>query len=246
MNARWAYYISGTIVPLNIKRTYGYFAVKPTAEVTLNIKGSAQLYYPTKRTRLIDTLSWPGLSIKGIAAIGPTVDLWGEMESKLILSGDISAGAKVQFPSYEVYFPQNDESKEFQQWLTPNLDSEEAGGVSPILDASVQASVDVRLKLTPELNLGIYVRMRGGTTVVDAQTVAYIDNTVHFHLNAGVSGGIGGGVGGEYNFFVDYLYNFGVRGRATFISLIETELQPLSVWPGDGRAIRLYTASGVS
>lgn len=246
MNARWAYYISGTIVPLNIKRTYGYFAVKPTAEVTLNIKGSAQLYYPTKRTRLIDTLSWPGLSIKGIAAIGPTVDLWGEMESKLILSGDISAGAKVQFPSYEVYFPQNDESKEFQQWLTPNLDSEEAGGVSPILDASVQASVDVRLKLTPELNLGIYVGMRGGTTVVDAQIVAYIDNTVHFHLDAGVSGGIGGGVGGEYNFFVDYLYNFGVRGRATFISLIETELQPLSVWPGDGRAIRLYTASGVS
>jgi len=33
----------------------------------------------TGRKKIIDTLGYPGLAIKGIAAVGPTLDVYGEV-----------------------------------------------------------------------------------------------------------------------------------------------------------------------
>jgi hypothetical protein len=79
MEATYAYYFSGTIVPPAITGTYAYFGLEPVAYMGLRLVGNARLQATTGRKKLIDTLSYPGLSIKGIAAVGPTLDLYGEV-----------------------------------------------------------------------------------------------------------------------------------------------------------------------
>ena len=56
-----------------------YFSVEPSAYLGLRILGNARLQYTSGEQKLIDTLSYPGLSIKGIAAVGPTLDVTGEV-----------------------------------------------------------------------------------------------------------------------------------------------------------------------
>jgi hypothetical protein len=79
MEATYAYYFSGTIIPPAITGTYAYFGLEPLAYMGLRLVGNARLQATTGRKKLIDTLSYPGLSIKGIAAVGPTLDLYGEV-----------------------------------------------------------------------------------------------------------------------------------------------------------------------
>ena len=66
MNARYAYYMSGTIVPPSIIDTYAYFGLEPDAYLGVRIHGNALLQWESDRRKLIDTLSYPGLSVKGI------------------------------------------------------------------------------------------------------------------------------------------------------------------------------------
>jgi hypothetical protein len=79
MDATYAYYFSGTIVPFKVTDTYAYFGLEPSAYLGLRLVGNARLQAGTGRKKLIDTLSYPGLAIKGIAAVGPTLDLYGEV-----------------------------------------------------------------------------------------------------------------------------------------------------------------------
>jgi hypothetical protein len=81
MEATYAYYFSGTILPPAVTGTYAYFGLKPSAYLGLRMTGNAQLQTPPGkyRKKIIDTLSYPGLSLKGLAAVGPTLDLWGEV-----------------------------------------------------------------------------------------------------------------------------------------------------------------------
>ena len=183
MHARWAYYLSGSILPtLDVHKTYAYFGVEPMAEVILEMKGSATVSVQGKPVKIIDTLSWPGLAIKGIAAVGPTVDIYGQMEAGITLSGQLRAGARVQFPKYELYFPQDDDSEEFQQWNAPRQDAaEKMPGAVPILDARVTARVDVDFILEPHLNLGIRVGGSFAADVVDAQISGVMRNIINFH-----------------------------------------------------------------
>lgn len=80
MDATYAYYFSGTIVPPAVTGTYAYFSLEPSAYLGLRIIGNARLQTTTGRKKLLDTISYPGLSIKGIAAVGPTMDLYGEVK----------------------------------------------------------------------------------------------------------------------------------------------------------------------
>ena len=79
MEATYAYYFSGTIVPPGVTGTYAYFGLEPKAYLGLRITGDAKLQYISDRRKLVDTLSYPGLSIKGIAAVGPTLDVYGQV-----------------------------------------------------------------------------------------------------------------------------------------------------------------------
>lgn len=79
MQATYAYYYSGTFVPPSKPDVFFYFGVEPEAYVGLDIKGNVRLNATSHKTKIIDTLSYPGLAIKGIAAVGPTLDLYGQV-----------------------------------------------------------------------------------------------------------------------------------------------------------------------
>lgn len=84
MEATYAYYFSGTIVPPQVTSTYAYFGLEPTAYLGLRLTGNAQLQAQTDRKKLLDTISYPGLSVKGIAAVGPTLDLYGQVSGDVV------------------------------------------------------------------------------------------------------------------------------------------------------------------
>lgn len=127
MNARWAYYASGTIVPLAVDQVYTFFEMEPVAEAVLEVAGNAEMEWSSDRIKIIDTLSYPGLAIKGIAAIGPTLDLWGQMKARATIAGQLRAGAKITFPKTSMYFPQVPEANEFTKQPKTSEDKEEGG-----------------------------------------------------------------------------------------------------------------------
>ena len=89
MEATYAYYFSGTILPPHVTDTYAYFGLEPSAYLGLRLTGNAQLQATTGRKKLFDTISYPGLSIKGIAAVGPTLDLYGEVREIVIVPREV-------------------------------------------------------------------------------------------------------------------------------------------------------------
>lgn len=72
LNAQYAYYLSGTVVPPAVDDTFAYFSVQPTTYLGVRMNGNAALRYTSQRKKLIETLTYPGLSIRGLAAVGPT------------------------------------------------------------------------------------------------------------------------------------------------------------------------------
>ncbi|KAH7122764.1 hypothetical protein B0J11DRAFT_551302 [Dendryphion nanum] len=249
MNARWAYYASGTIVPLAVDSIYTYFEMEPTAEAILEIAGNAEMEWISDRLKIIDTLSYPGLAIKGVAAIGPTLDLWGQMKARATIAGQLRAGAKVTFPKYEVYFPQVPEANEYTKLPIPAQDKEEGSkgtNFVPILDASVKATVGVDLLITPEVNLGIKVtspKIKGD--IVNAQIVGFVNNTFRFEVTGEGTGGIGNNPAVSYHIFIKYIYNFGIGGVANFKWLGTYALKPFYLWDKEqGREKILYEHHG--
>lgn len=93
MNSQYAYYFAGTIIPPAVTDTYFYFSLEPSAYLGIRILGNARLQYSSGRQKLIDTLSYPGLSIKGIASVGPTLDVFGEVSQPFLLQ-ELSSGAE--------------------------------------------------------------------------------------------------------------------------------------------------------
>ncbi|BDD60942.1 hypothetical protein MAP00_006029 [Monascus purpureus] len=86
MDATYAYYLSGTIVPMKVADTYGYLGVEPSAYLGLRVEGNAILTYTSEWKKLIDTLAYPWLSIKGIATVGPSLDIYGRIRGSVSLS----------------------------------------------------------------------------------------------------------------------------------------------------------------
>ncbi|EFR03335.1 chitinase A1 [Nannizzia gypsea CBS 118893] len=253
MNARWAYYAEGTIIPLAIDNVYTYFELEPEAQAIIEIDGSAEMEYKSQRIKIIDTLSYPGLAIKGIAAIGPTLDIYGSMAAGAKLAGTLKAGGKIKFPKYELYFPQTEDAERYQKFPTPREEDEQrAGGVDtiPILDASVEANVHVDFIITPEVNLGIKVNapsIKG--PVLDAQIVAFVNNTMRFEVQANANGGIEQPPAASYSIFIKYFYNFGEHSICPILSTLYFPLtQNLgyarTIWPGLGRQIVLFEHHG--
>lgn len=79
MQATYAYYYSGTFIPPSKPDVFFYFGIEPEAYVGLRLYGNVHLKTVTDRKKIIDTLSYPGLAIKVIAAVGPTLDIYGQV-----------------------------------------------------------------------------------------------------------------------------------------------------------------------
>ncbi|KAL8990145.1 MAG: hypothetical protein Q9169_008197, partial [Polycauliona sp. 2 TL-2023] len=201
-------------------RTYAYFSLEPSAYLGLRLTGNARLQATTGRKKLLDTISYPGLTIKGIAAVGPTLDLYGEIRGVVTLKGEMRAGARVNFGKAEVYWPQDDAaSDKYQTLLGLNADPSAADKdlITPTFDAKVRVDAALDINVTPEANMGLRVggKISGGTALVDAQLVGYVNSTLRFSASAAASGGTTTTGAASYKYGVYLLFNLGYGAYAT-------------------------------
>ncbi|KAJ6024671.1 hypothetical protein N7540_005468 [Penicillium herquei] len=222
MDSTYAYYLSGTLVPPSLDGTYVYFRMQPSIYLGITVQGTARMDYKSDRKKLIPTLSYPGLAFKGIAAVGPTLDVYGQIRGVVQLSGTISAGARYTFEKSEVFWPEGDDSTDYSK-IKDLVDDPEpvSSGLKPSFQENVQASADLDIMVTPEANIGIVVggsALLGGVTLVDAQLAGFVNTTLRFHAAAaaGVSGDSSGvSAGYTYNYGIYLLYNLGYAGHAS-------------------------------
>ncbi|KAJ9481815.1 hypothetical protein VN97_g11646 [Penicillium thymicola] len=224
MDATYAYYLSGTIVPLKVTDTYGYLGVEPSAYLGLRIEGSALLTYTSEWKKLIDTLAYPGLSIKGIATVGPSLDIFGRIRGSVTLNGQAKAGARVHFGRAELYFPQGEDGTKgaTDYDKIKNIKSQRERpktGLEPQFFASAQASANLAIDVSPNARIGIEVgpSVLGKGNLVNAQIIAFLNSTLDF--SATVTGSVGTGTSPTYSYkYGAYLYyNLGYGGFANIL-----------------------------
>ena len=249
MEAVYAYYFSGTIVPPTVTGTYAYFSLEPSAYLGLRLTGNARLQATTGRKKLLDTISYPGLSIKGIAAVGPTLDLYGEIRGVVTLKGEMKAGAKLNFGKAEVHWPQDDvdANAKYEQLLgleaKPKAQSDDL--IAPTFDANVRADAQIDVLVTPEANLGLRVggKISGGSPLVDAQLVGYVNTSLSFQAAASAQGGTNTGVGAAYRYGVYLFYNLGYGAYANVKFFPRWALQPRNAYNPSPR-FTIYEKTG--
>lgn len=83
--------------------------------VELQVIGNAKMSYSSQRCKLIDTLTYPGFSIKGVASIGPSLDVLGQIKGSITLDGPVKAGARLNFGKAEVYYPEAEEASQYTE-----------------------------------------------------------------------------------------------------------------------------------
>lgn len=211
MNARYSYYFSGTVVPPTVTDMYAYVGVHPQVYAGVGIRGNAELYYPSERKKIIDTLTYPGLAIKGIAAVGPTMDLWGQIDGRITVSGDMQVGLTYQFNPVELYFPNNDEAENVLDVKDMESSQVDNSGLAPQISGNVRADVDINIHATPEINMGIKIGGGIGSlkgTLADAHVSAFANTTLNFHAQA-EAGTSNGDNNWSYGYSVSFLYRFG-------------------------------------
>ncbi|KAK4116057.1 hypothetical protein N656DRAFT_841568 [Canariomyces notabilis] len=220
MDATYAYYCSGALGGVVPTATYAYFAMQPYMYLGLTVTDGARLEYRSPRAKLLPTLSYPGLAIKGLAAVGPTLDVWGQTICVVQISGTMQAGARYTFEQAEIYWPDDGAAAPVLQGLVGDTAEPVASGLAPEFQAAVPAYVDLDINVTPEAHLGIQIGGGSafGVTLFDAQVVGYVNNTLRFHADA--TGTISSSTGSAevvYNYGVYLLYNICYGGWATIV-----------------------------
>ncbi|OAF98482.1 uncharacterized protein CC84DRAFT_1075110, partial [Paraphaeosphaeria sporulosa] len=190
MGTRYAYYFSGTVVPPNIIDTYVFLGAQPSISSTVEIRGNAQLEYESEVKKLISTITYPGLSIKGIATVGPSLDLLGQIYGKITVAGNLKVGAKYTMDPIEMYMPNDDKTREK---ASNKVQFSKDAGLQPIFEAGVQATIGLQLRVTPRINCGIRVGGDIGIRkepLVLAQVAVYMNTTLYFeaHVTAETTG----------------------------------------------------------
>ena len=133
------------------------------------------------------------------------------------IAGQMQIGARYNFERAEVYWPEESEDLSKIRDLVKGPETIDQGLV-PQFDASVQASADLDILVTPEANMGIRVGGGAGifgSALVDAQIVGFVNNTLRFHAEAQASTGTSSGSSTSYSYGAYLLYNLGYGGYAT-------------------------------
>ena len=215
MDARYAYYFSGTVLPLSITNTYAYFGVQPSVNLGIRVNGNAELDWQSDRAKIIDTLSYPGLSIKGLAAVGPTLDLWGQIRGTIKLSGQMQASTTFSFKPAEIYYGDKEEVN--QHFGDLSAQNEDTKGMKPSFSAGVQVNAQLDIMITPEAKLGLKVGglTKLGGTLMDAQIVAFVNSTLRFAAQF-VAANNNGQNSASVSYGIYLLYNVGYNCYAQF------------------------------
>ncbi|PHH75536.1 hypothetical protein CDD82_4401 [Ophiocordyceps australis] len=228
LDMTYAYYLSGSFIPPSIPDAYAYLGMEPHAYAGIRIAGRAQMQYRSERKQLIDTITYPGLAIKGIVSIGPTFDLYGQIIGKITVSGQLHAGAHLQVSKAEVYWPQDAAaSKKYQKLL--GLDSTShvpAHAPNPTLDAALKLDASLDISLQPQASLGIKVGggvVTAGKTIMDAQLSGYLVGTLSFQASTDVDTST---KTMHYSYGVYLLFNLGYSARAHILGLVDWAMAP--------------------
>ncbi|CBF89323.1 hypothetical protein AN0517.2 [Aspergillus nidulans FGSC A4] len=237
MDATYAYYLSATFIPPGKPETFAYFGMEPTAYLGLHIEGNAQMQTTTGRKKIIDTLSYPGLAVKGIAAVGPTLDIYGEA---------VDAGATLTFGKAEVYWPQNDDAKDQYETLL-GLESDTAapapGSIEPRFEAGVAVDAQLDILVTPEANIGIKIgggKLVGGATLMDAQLTGYVMGDLSFQAHGDYDTASNSF---QYRFGAYLFYNLGYKATAQILNFIDWALGPRQAYTPN-KTVKLYEKQG--
>ncbi|RMY34078.1 hypothetical protein D0866_05494 [Hortaea werneckii] len=216
MDATYAYYFSGTILPPSTPDTYVYFGLEPSAYMGLRLTGNARMQAGTERKKLIDTLSYPGLSVKGLATVGPTLDLYGQISGVIQLKGEMRAGVQVDFPKTEVYWPQDDDaSAQYQKLL--GIDAKPSSPntqIAPTFDTAVSAQAQLDVLITPQIG----GTLTGGS-IVDANVHGSIPTDLQLHASAKGSVGSSSDTQASYLVGIYFYYNVAFGAIANILGL---------------------------
>ncbi|OQD79993.1 hypothetical protein PENANT_c040G10948 [Penicillium antarcticum] len=253
MDATYAYYLSGTIVPLKVDDSYGYLGIEPSAYLGLRLEGNAIMTYTSEWRKLIDTLAYPGLSIKGIATVGPSLDIYGRIRGSVTLNGQAKAGARVHFGRVELYFPQDEEGTkgDTDYDKIEDIKSQQERpktGLEPQFYASAQASANLAIDVSLNARIGIEVgpAILGKGNLVDAQIIAFMNSTLDF--SATVIGSVGTYSDPTYAYkYGAYLYyNLGYGGFANILGdTWNWHFTPVYLYSLPGNKYTIYENSNI-
>lgn len=264
MDTRYAYYFSGTVVTPNVTDMYAFVRTQPKVIAGITLSGDASLAYATEPKRLINTLTYPGLAIKGIAAVGPSLDIWGQLDGSVTVSGLMRAGVTYTLKPIEMYMPNTDTTHDRAE-KDLNSSSIDQEGLSPTFEANVQAQVDFNVRVSPEINMGIKVGGQIGPfdvsesprilvnsrsrhiadfkifqwqgLLVDAHVSAFANTSLNFNAQAS-----GADVNSKYNWAYNYeialWYRIGLSALATI--KFYGEWRSNTYYPVDWQKIKLF------
>ncbi|KAF9696815.1 hypothetical protein EKO04_005158, partial [Ascochyta lentis] len=122
------------------------------------------------------------LSIKGIAIVEPSLDLWGQLAGGITVSGNMKVGAKYTMDAIEMYMPNYDNTRQKASSKMEKVDKDDKG-LSPVFQAGIKATVGVELRTTPEINCGIKVGGDIGPLkepLLQGQVAVYTNTTLYF------------------------------------------------------------------
>ncbi|ETS88166.1 hypothetical protein PFICI_01994 [Pestalotiopsis fici W106-1] len=237
MDATYAYYFQGQFIPPASPEVYAYLGMEPSAYVGLHLEGNAVMQYSSGRKKIIDTLAYPGLAVKGIAAVGPTLDVYGEIRGKITIHGEANAGATLNFGKAEVYWPSDAaESEDAQQLLGLDSDVKKPAPdtIAPTFEAGVEIDAQLDVIVTPEANVGI--KIGGGslvsTTIMDAQLTGYVMGDLSFQASGQVSTTTGSF---QYSYGVYAFYNIGYKATAVILGILNWATGPQQAYTPDKR-----------
>ncbi|PIL32554.1 hypothetical protein GSI_05257 [Ganoderma sinense ZZ0214-1] len=208
-NVEYGFYLEGTLFPPAINQAYVYVSSHGSATIGLELAGRAAASYNSNKVAIIPPVFWPGLSYPGIVSIGPSLNIYGQLQGSLAVSGNIGASVTYPFPEVHVSLgivgsdpSQNDRGIESSVEtivatydVAPTFDVSLSGSLS--IHAIPEASLTFDLLPNTPVHVGAraYVALDGAVTLsfaadtsaVDASVVASADVTTGVEATAGPS-----------------------------------------------------------
>ncbi|OBT62696.1 hypothetical protein VE03_07107 [Pseudogymnoascus sp. 23342-1-I1] len=219
---QYGYYFEGSILPTpELISAYGYFSIAPVAAILMTLRGEAVVQTHSDTVDIISGIGFPGLSIKGLASIGPEFALTGSMDTSLSVSGEINAGLSVVWDKTTVFFPQTaagdqDSSDPGSVGKNALTDDKHTYAVEASLDAGLSAEGNLALHLTPEVKFGISIL---GGKLMEGYVTAGVTNTVTMGISASTTTA-------DVCYWADYTYSVFLNADLSFVD-------DLAYWGGD-------------
>ncbi|KAF8908652.1 hypothetical protein CPB84DRAFT_1843537 [Gymnopilus junonius] len=152
MQARYGFYLQGTVVPPAVTAAYVHFSSDASASATFTVKGEASVQY-NSNTVTFATFGFPGLYYPGLLTVGPSLVLDGYIAGQLTVQGQLTTGLTYQFPSINYALGKTGDDV-IGPAANPGPPSQ---GYDYSFGLNVDLSGDVTVHIVPTIQLGISV-----------------------------------------------------------------------------------------